>query len=237
MRQALRRGAPVAAAALAAPLAVAACFSYPETRDRLDDDIVLTRFDPDAVFSSYATFSIRADVPLLDGSEEPSLLDAAASATLIEAVARNMVSRGYVRVDPSAAADLGVEIAITTEVNARQVCYPYGYRRSYYWGYPGYSYYAPWGCSTSVWTSGTVFIDILDLRAAAAARPPAVDPDAGVPDAGTLENGLTRPLNAIWFGATYRVLSTTAPANVARAVAGIDQAFVQSPYLRAAGTP
>lgn len=199
---------------LVASLACVSCLSYPDTRERLDDDIVLTRFDSKATFGSYATFSIRPEVPLADGSESPRLVDEAAATTLVEAVARNLTARGYVRVEPTVAADLGVEISITTEVNTQRTCYSYGYYRGYgspYWGYSGYSYYAPYGCTTTAWTSGTVVIDLLDLRAA----------------------GTSSQINAIWLGAVYRVLATTAPENLPRAEAGIDQAFRQSPYLRA----
>lgn len=202
---------------LAASLPCVSCLSYPDTRERLDDDIVLTRFDSNASFGSYSTFTIQPEVPLTDGSESPRLVEEAAATALIEAVARNLTSRGYVRVGPTERADLGVEISITSEVNTQRVCYSSGYYRGYgspYWGYSGYSYYAPYGCTTTEWTSGTVVIDLLDIRAAAAA-PAAVQ------------------LNAIWLGAAYRVLATTAPENLAKAEGGIDQAFRQSPYLRA----
>lgn len=207
-------------AALACVTASASCLDYPDTSERLDEDIVLTRFDPKARFGSYSTFTIRPDVPLLDGSESPKLIDETSASALVEAVARNMTSRGYVRVERNQTADLGIELSITTQVNTQRVCYSYGYYRGYgspYWGYSGYSYYAPYGCTTSAWTSGTVLIDLLDLRATA------TNADAGSAPA----------LDAIWLGAVYRVLSTTTPENLARAESGIDQAFRQSAYLRA----
>jgi hypothetical protein len=212
----------VLAVSFACTIGSASCLSYPDTSERLDDDIVLTRFDGKASFGSYSTFTIRPDVPLIDGSDAPKLLDQTAATTLVEAVARNLISRGYVRLGHDEAADLGLELSITTEVNTQRVCYSSGYYRGYgspYWGYSGYSYYAPYGCTTSAWTSGTVLIDLLDLRAAAA--------NGAAPDAGT-----PPPLPAIWLAAVYRVLSTTAPANLAQAQAGIDQAFRQSPYLQ-----
>ncbi len=194
---------------LAASVAGVSCLSYPDTRERLDDDIVLTRFDSNASFASYSTFTIRPEVPLADGAESPTLIADTAATTLVEAVARNLIARGYVRVGPTEPADLGVEISATTEVNTQRVCYSSGYYRGYgspYWGYSGYSYYAPYGCTTTEWTSGTVVVDLLDLRAA-----------AGV-DA-TTDAGAAPQLNAIWLAAAYRVLVTTAPENVAKAEA------------------
>lgn len=208
------------AASLACVTGGVSCLSYPDTSERLNEDIVLTRFDSNARFGSYSTFTIRPDVPLVDGSDSPKLIEDSAAATLVEAIARNMTARGYVRVDRTEPADLGIEISITTAVNTQRVCYSYGYYQGYgspYWGYSGYSYYAPYGCTTSAWTSGTVIIDLLDLRATAT----------------TGDAGAAPSLDAIWLGAVYRVLSTFAPENLARAQTGIDQAFLQSPYLRA----
>jgi hypothetical protein len=215
----------VPACVFAALLACTSCLTYPDTSERLADDIVLTRFDSNASFASYSTFAIRPEVALVGEAESSTVLDEAAASMLVEAVARNMISQGYVRAASTSTADLGLEISVTTKVNTRRDCYSSGYYRGYgtgsaYWGYSGYSYYAPYACTTTAWTSGSVVLDLLDLRAAAANPAPAA-------------SGAERPLNAIWLGVVYRVLSSTAPENLALAASGIDQAFRQSPYLRA----
>jgi hypothetical protein len=224
---------------VAAPPAAAACFSYPDTAQRLQDDIVLTRYDEAASFGAYQTFAVRPDIPLLDGSDAgPPLLDEAAASRLRAAVVQSLVARGYTEVTASEAPDLGVELSVITRINTQQTCFPYYYWGSYwnpwYWGYPGYPYYAPWGCSVSAWRAGTVTVDLLDLRAAAGGQPRVVA-EGGVsllPDGGPL-----RPLGAVWLGVVYGVLGSATDTNVARAVEGIEQAFAQSPYLTRGPTP
>lgn len=227
-----RRGTLGSAACVLAPLVLAAGCSYPDTSERLNDEVVVTRFDRAANFSAYTTFAVRPDVPLLgsDGATT-TLLDAASAATLVEAMTRNMIARGYRRADDPQTADLGVEVAVTSRVNVQEVCYPYAYWGTYwtpyYWGYGGYPYYAPWGCSFTTWQSGSVVFDVLDLMSLAGTRAQLPSNDGGLaPDV------VAPPVRAIWFGATYGVLSAATPENVARGVAGIDQAFLQSPYLR-----
>jgi hypothetical protein len=237
MRTDHHRSARRCAAALALTIAAVSggCYTTPDTSQRVTEDIVVTKYDPTVTFSGYATFAVDPTVraigewtiPLEDGGLPSSM-----SSALITSVEQQLTARGFTEVQPWQRPDLGISISAIGALNVATYVVPYaywGYGYPYYWGYPAYGYYAPWSYSTTVWKSGTVTVEAFDLKAAAAQE---VSLDAGPGTGVSIDGGrLSLRISCIWAALVYGVASDTTAGSVNRIVAGIEQAFTQSPYF------
>jgi uncharacterized protein DUF4136 len=228
------RSGTLAWMAAVAVLVLGACYGYPDSSERLDDDIVFTSYSDKADFGSYKTFSIAPEVHLVvvkeDGSVESKNLDAASSAALVSQVVTNMVQRGYTQVDSSLKPSLGISLtAVNGRVDGVVSGGYYGGYYGYYWGYPGWGYYYPYPVAYSYQT-GSLIIDMADLKGAASTLPLDAGGVVGA-DGGLTPGGLP----VVWTAAAYRAgvdIEHISPAGVKAAQQAIDQAFKQSPYLR-----
>lgn len=217
--------------AAAAMLLLSGCFGYPDSSERVDDDIVFTTRSEKVDFGSYKTFAIDPEVRLAevqaDNTVEPGTLDPATSAALVSQVALNMMQRGYVQVDVSAKPSLGITLTAISGLVAGTVYGGYyGGYYGYYWGYPGWGYYYPYPIPYA-YETGTLAIDMIDLGVAEQV----VRRDEATVDAGTGAGSLP----VIWAAAAYKAgvdIEKSTPAGVKNAQNAIDQAFKQSPYLR-----
>ena len=195
----------------------ASCAAPPPEEDRVDESIVVTKYAPGTDFGAFTTFHLRPEVLTVsddrDGGLEP--IDEAAAQPLLDLTAKNLESRGYVQVADPSEADLAVQLMYADVLNSTYWCYSwYDY---YYWGYPGWGYYPYYGgCTTSVWKSNmlaTVIVDQTDAKED-------VSGAGGGPSLGQLPG--------VWFSGIYGVSLNSADGRD-----GINQAFKQSPYLRA----
>ena len=96
-----------------------------------------------------------------------------------------------------------------------------------YWGYPTAGYYAPWSYSTVAYKAGTLIIEIVDLRDGVVVG--ALDASVGPPGA---EAGASGGLKVIWAAYAHSVTTSLLGSFGPEALAAIDQAFLQSPYLQ-----
>jgi len=200
-----------------------ACAAPPPESERLAESIVITRHAPDADFSKFKTYYLRPEVRTLaeDGELEP--VDPSKAQPLLSTVTKNMTNRGFVAVDKQDA-ELAVEVVYVEQISTATWCY-YWYS-PYYWGYPAWGYYPYYPCDTAVWKSGMLATMMTDLT-------PALENPGGVGDgggeAGAGGNG-GRPnvLDGIWFAGVYAVSPSTGDG-----ADGINQAFKQSPYIKA----
>ncbi len=198
------------------------CYSPPASDERFDDSIVVTARDSAADFQSFQTFFLRPEIRVLDENDldegiVPETLDPATAQPMLDETRQNLLDRGYVEAATKEEANLAVEVLYLRALFSSYYCYywwDYGY-----WGYPGYYYYYPYSCDTTAWRSGMVVTNVTDL--AAAGPPPTVAPTANA------------VLRGVWFSGVYGVESDSSALLVDRAVDGIDQAFVQSPYFSA----
>jgi hypothetical protein len=198
----------------------ASCVYYPDSDERLDDEIIYTRYDKEADFGEYKTFSISPEVIAFeedDGDLEREPLDEDAAEALIDRTVSNLKARGYTQVDSEANPDLGVTISVLKGTVTTYYADYWGY----YWGYPYYYYYYPYYSSYS-YDTGTLVVDTVDLKNA-----PPPEPDAGLPEEGELPG----KLKVAWTGLVYGVASSSKSVNLQDALDGIDQAFKQSPYF------
>jgi hypothetical protein len=200
-----------------------ACYTPPAPEERLDDSIIVTSRDDVADFGSFQTFFIRPDIRILDEGVDGTLpevsetLDPAAAGPLLDETRANLLARGYTEATSMVGADLAVELLYARAIYSDYYCY-YWYDWGY-WGYPGYYYYYPYSCDTVAWRSGMLVTSATDLSSAAPAP-------VALPAANTF-------LRGVWFSGVYGVEVDSNATLVQRAVDGIDQAFVQSPYFSA----
>lgn len=200
---------------LALALAVGACGTDTVPASVSTGTAVLTYHDPATDFAQLPTYGIvtqLAVVAYVNGAPSYTFVPAP---EVLAAVERNMAARGFevvARIDPAnppvvpPAVDLA--IVVLGYQGTDYLYYPCDFWP--WWGYPGY------GCSTYwqwiPYRTGTLVIEMGNTSV-----PP--------PD------GATIPL--AWAGTGFSVLTPEASANVQIAVDAIDQAFAQSPYLRA----
>lgn len=198
-------------------LAATGCVPYPSSSDLVDQDIVISHYNDKANFGSYKTFALPTNIPVLKendlGQTEVTFQDAP---EVIAAVRRNMLARGYTEVqqDGGVQPDLAVAMAAvsnTIQIYSGSYCYYYSYWYWYYPCYPTYPYYSSYNARTFV-------LDIADAKAEAANKPT----DGGV-----------NPAGIIWSNWLYGVITSNYTFEAQQVINGIDEAFAQSPYVKA----
>jgi len=184
-----------------------------------DLDIAGTQFDQNFNFGAAQTYALPDSVVLItdpegENEEPPTVSDE----DILNRIELRMNERGYLRVDPDLVdPDIFViaERMSTTNINIWQPGYWWGWW-GWWGGWPGWGVgWGPgWGWGgppvVSSYTTGSLFIEIIDPN-----------------QASTVEEIVP----VVWFAAVNG-LAQGPPANLtARALSGIDQAFLQSPYL------
>jgi hypothetical protein len=197
---------------VACAVVLASC--YPEGAEFYEDtDVVFTNYEPAYDFKSKGTFAMPDQIVLITGNsigpdDDPEYMKPAVSGPLLTMIRENMVAAGYTEVDISADPDL---ILAPAAMESTTIVYWYDYW-GWWWGgyYPGWGYpYYPYYPSYTSYSTGTLLMMIIDP---------------------TIETPTGRPI-AQWTGAIAGMLSYS--YNAARANRLIDQAFAQSPYLKA----
>jgi hypothetical protein len=204
---------------LTGTVAAAAAGCHPEQLSGSDPyNSIVTVADTLASFSTFAKFFIPDSVvhvtpgTMLD--EIPHTYDS----LIVAQTALNMEARGYKRTLVIDSAEVTVNPMVTVKEN-------YDFTTAEWCTWWSWAY--PWGCTSWVpayppgldftYSTGTLLIPMADLRAG---TPPASTPPV------------------IWFAAINGVVSgTTSSTAEGQIVDGINQAFVQSPYIRKAATP
>ena len=88
----------------------------------------------------------------------------------INAVTKYMEQDGYTLVSNEQNPDVGIDVnrIISTATGVISYGDYWGYYNSYwdpyYWGYPGYGYYAPYAYSVYQIKEGAISVDMLDLK-------------------------------------------------------------------------
>jgi len=208
---------------------ISSCSAPPSSEARLSESIVLTKHAPNANFGAYHSFFIRPEIRVLSDGEAADPIEESYATPLLLQTSQNLALRGYEQVDVKADAELAVELVYVRSVNSAVACYSWW--DSDYWGYPAWGYYPYYGgCSSTAWRAGTLATMIVDLT-------PARNEGGGGEGGGSEGDGAAgagpgeKLLSTIWFSGVYGVEPDFKDAAAERARQGIDQAFVQSPYL------
>jgi hypothetical protein len=237
----------VATLMVAAGAAAVSCLQRPDLNELLSKPVIVTKRDLNADFGSLTTFAMTDSIPVASSLDGGSL-DAGASVTTVDPAIANptldeisaqFVSRGYERVTRTEGPDFGVAVTAVTKLNAVTVNYGgwwgAGAASGSYWGYSGSGLGSTIGYSSVVvWQSGTLIIELYDLRAARdEARRTGVVPTLAASTTPTT----TVPIPVIWGALLHGVLGGAGATLEAPPIAAIQQAFIQSPYLARSSTP
>jgi Domain of unknown function (DUF4136) len=190
-----------------------ACEDQPSTGDLVKDMVVQTNYDNAVDFRSFTTYAMPMDtIGLVSNASDNSAIVNNYSKAVTRAVKENFDALGYQQVDIDDNPDFGVNVFVVNDLSVFQsVVYP-----NYYYGYPGYGYGSFYGyggyynypyVSTSVYNQAILVIEFADLN--------------------TIQNNNAR---VVWT-ANMGDLITTVDQN-GKVLEAIDQAFLQSPYLK-----
>lgn len=195
-------------------LSLDGCRTEPDAEKLLDEFVVATNFDPDADFNAYVTYAIPTDtIGFVSNSSSDTIIVSSESdfpKPVLRTIRENLNARGYTEVARSQNPDLGINVLVVNDFNVfQQVIYPgYNYPGNYYSGYYGYGswYYYPY-IQTTAYNTGVLIIEMVDLRNRTADNKVKVIWDA-------------------YMGDVYNTFDL-----IPQAVDGINQAFIQSPFL------
>ncbi|MCO4291847.1 DUF4136 domain-containing protein [Solitalea sp. MAHUQ-68] len=190
---------------------------YPNNDADIQDlDVVASFPKKDYDFKQNNTYTLPTRIPIID-DEVPlpgDTLPAAVAQPIIAKIRANMTANGYTEILPGN--PTAPDVAITSyaiETTYVGAYYPYWW---YWWGYypwGGWGY--PWGPG---WYPGGGYYYSFDTGSLMISM-------------SSPSGGRTNEVNTLWLSAIKGVLNGTT-SNVQRATEGVDQAFLQSPYLK-----
>jgi hypothetical protein len=192
------------------------CQTEPDSVKLIDEMVVSTNYDPEADFAAYTSYAIPTDtIGFISNSSSDTIVTSPESTfprTVLTAIRNNLDERGYTRVARNADPDIGVNVMVVNDFNVfQEIVYPNyygGYPGNYYSGYYGYGsyYYYPY-VNTYAYNTGVLIIELVDLK-------------NRTPD---------NKVKVIWDAYLGDVYSTI--DREAQSTDGIDQAFIQSPFI------
>lgn len=199
---------------------------YPEGPEYVHEkDIALTHYDDQANFAFYTTFVMPDSVVFIQSDGDTARIEKKVSDRLIQLVKQNFTDRNYQLLTPEEAENQTPDFMVTITAFATPV-FNYSTWGNYWGWYPGWSWfgwggvwggYYPWypwyGGSYSYYAydKGTLSIDMLDIKNA--------DPE-------------TKHIPVLWSGVNTGILAGSTVYLCERLERGINQCFIQSPYLR-----
>lgn len=189
--------------------ALVGCQPEPDDFKLYDELVVSTNYDPAANFGSYLTYSIATDtIGFASNQTNDTILthtDSELVRPIISRIRANMDQRGYTRVSVEEDPDIGVNVMIVNNLNLFQQVIDPGYYYPYYYGYSSYYYY-PY-VQTYVENTGTLVLQLVDLK----------------------NRNANNQVKVVWAAYMGDLISTV--NRLKQTEEGIDQAFVQSPYV------
>ena len=191
------------------------CQPEPDNLRLLDELVVSTNYDKSIDFTGYSTYSISKDTIGFVSNRSPNdTILVQTSQTdfprpVLQQVASNLDALGYTQVGQNENPDWRINVYVVNDYNLfQQVVYPSYYYPSYYgYGYGYGSYYAYPYVNTYASNTGSLVVEILDLKN--------ITPDSKV-----------KVIWSAYMGDVYSTLDLIKESKDA-----IDQAFIQSPYI------
>lgn len=180
-------------------------------------DVVYTNFNPQFDFGQGTTFAIPenvviiSDIPIQPG-QQPPFIDFVAGRSILGAVRANMLARGFTQVSQFDNPDY-ILLPSVIEDNSMIFDYDWWFWDWWYpnlgaglgWVYPGYQPLVVTSVST-----GSLLIQFVNMKSSLPSNQLEVD----------------------WVAIVNGALTGSQTSNTDRAVLGVNQAFIQSPYIQ-----
>lgn len=185
-----------------------ACEPTPDELELYDQMVVSTNYDNQVDFSAYTTYSLMEDtIGLVSNyAYDDTIIVSSYASKVVDVVTANLNAAGYQQVAATEEPDWAVNIIILKNLNLyQQVNYVPGYY-GYGGGYSYYNYYSNYYVSTYVQNTGTLVVEIVDLK--------------------NITNNQAKILWNAYMGDIYGTLDLAE-----QSIDAIDQAFAQSPYI------
>jgi hypothetical protein len=189
------------------------CQPEPDSIRLLDQLVVSTSYDEAVDFSAYATYSIGTDtIGFVSNQSNDTIIiqkDSDYPRPILQKMVANLDGAGYTRVEKNQNPDMRINVYVVNDFNiSQQVIYPNYYYPSYYgYGYGYGSYYAYPYVNTYATNTGSLVVEILDLK--------------------NVSQNKVKVIWSAYMGDVYSAINVIQQSQDA-----IDQAFIQSPYLR-----
>jgi hypothetical protein len=199
---------------IASVAALWSCKPEDDAQRLLDQLVVSTTYDNTINFTGYTTYSMSTDtIGFISNTPNSDTILVQKKSDyprpVLQQVEQNLTAKGYTRVAKNQNPDLHINVYVINDFNIYQTLnysnyyypsyYGYGYGYGGYYGYPSVSTYAS--------NTGSLVVEILDLRN--------ITPDNKV-----------KVLWSAYMGDVYSTIDVIKESQDA-----IDQAFVQSPYI------
>ena len=183
---------------------------YPEGPEYIDElDLVYSNYDPGTNFASKQTYAIpdkimKIDDDLIAGGD-PNFVKDTYAKPMLDKIKQNMSNNGWQLVSKDASPD------VLLAPVAYELTTTYYYGGGYWdWWYGGwYGWYYPYPV-TSSYTTGSLVVTMLDPN----------------------NESADGKMRAVWSFVVNGLLEGTTTEFNARFTKGINQAFIQSPYLK-----
>lgn len=192
-------------------LGLSSCSMYPDyDSSEVEHQVVsITEYDTKVDFSrpNFNTFSITDSMCVLDEDGKKMYVKTTLSDLVISQAKLNMQQIGYTYVNRDSNPDLAINVS-GIKSSSFQYSYYWGFYDPYYWGnYWGWYYYYPvYPMLTSVYTSGSVLLEMVDMKNA--------DP-------------ATKKLKVIWVGIIRGLMMYK--YTDAETINGVNTCFTQTP--------
>jgi hypothetical protein len=188
---------------------------YPSSPSNVTDtDLVFTFYNSQFNFGTIRTYALPNTVFDLEGSTE---VTHEYDALILSEVDTKLSNLGYIKeLTPE---QNGADVVVVVSVSKQTRVYADFAWYSYWGSWPGWAYWGPWDSGwgidypwarTSIFSAGSIFIEIVDPKA---------------------KNSPNKKLPARWAGVINGLLVSGGTVTSTQIANDIDQCFAQSPYL------
>ncbi|MEG1563068.1 MAG: DUF4136 domain-containing protein [Bacteroides sp.] len=199
---------------LVAVFALAGCEKDADQGKMDDQYLVYTNYDAQTNFTLFSTFYLPDSILVMGSEAKPTYWKGAEATEILKAYTQQMEARGFTATADKANATLGLQVSYIANTFSFT---DYG-QPEWWWNYPGYwgsGYWGNWGgwiypyAVNYRFTTNSFLTELVNL---------------------TADEGASKKLPIVWTS-YMNGLAYTSAVNKTLAVAGIRQAFQQSPYL------